>query len=118
MDSHRARKRIERRRAPHGTLRYNALSIRSSELKRSHGSHSIPGGHWGRPYNILEQEDQTEPITGSVDPKTQRAAWFIGEDQQEITETAIANLTKDDTSVLIHSGIASQYVAFIAEGVR
>ncbi len=56
----------------------------------------------GGTYYLPDDENKTEPITGSVDPETQRAAWFIGEDRDEIMEAGIANLTQDETPVLIH----------------
>lgn len=48
--------------------------------------------------------DQTTPIYGSVDKKTQRAAWSIGDKKDRVFEAGIANLTKDQTPVLIHMG--------------
>jgi hypothetical protein len=44
------------------------------------------------------------PITGAVDPKSQRAAWTVGDDQSVVFEAGIANLTKDQTTMLVHSG--------------
>lgn len=48
--------------------------------------------------------DQMEPISGSVDLKTQRAAWTIGKDEAPVYESGIANLTKDATPILVHLG--------------
>ena len=45
-----------------------------------------------------------ESITGAVDKKTQRAAWTIGRDQTPAYESAIANLTQDETPMLVHTG--------------
>jgi hypothetical protein len=42
------------------------------------------------------------PIAGAVDPKTQRASWTIGGDRQPVYEAGIANLTKDQTTMLVH----------------
>ena len=56
----------------------------------------------GGTYYLPDDENKTEPITGAVDPETQRAAWFIGEDRDEIMEAGIANLLRDETPVLIH----------------
>jgi len=38
------------------------------------------------------------------DPKTQRAAWTIGKNQNTVIETGIYNLTKEQTPVLVHFG--------------
>ena len=56
----------------------------------------------GGTYYLPDDENKTEPITGAVDPETQRAAWFVGEDRDEIMEAGIANLTQDEAPVLIH----------------
>ena len=45
-----------------------------------------------------------ESITGAVDKATQRAAWTIGSDQTPVYEAGIANLTKDETPLLVHTG--------------
>ncbi len=42
------------------------------------------------------------PLVGAVDPKSQRAAWVLGDQQAPIYEAGIANLTKDQTTMLIH----------------
>ena len=47
---------------------------------------------------------QTTPVYGSVDKKAQRAAWSIGDKKDRVFEAGIANLTKDQTPVLIHMG--------------
>jgi len=47
--------------------------------------------------------NQVEPMAGSVDEQTQRAAWRIGSDQFPVYEAGIANLTKDETPILIHT---------------
>jgi hypothetical protein len=44
------------------------------------------------------------PLAGAVDPKTQRAAWTIGGDQTPVYEAGIANLTRDQTTMLVHTG--------------
>jgi hypothetical protein len=46
--------------------------------------------------------DQVESISGAVDKKTQRAAWTIGSDQAPVYEAGAANLTKDETPMLVH----------------
>ena len=56
----------------------------------------------GNYYDALA--DNTMPVYGSVDKKTQRAAWSIGEKKEIVFEAGIANLTKEETTVLVHSG--------------
>lgn len=46
----------------------------------------------------------TMSVHGSVDQKTQRAAWMVGDNANTIYETGIYNLTKDQTPVLVHFG--------------
>jgi hypothetical protein len=46
--------------------------------------------------------DQVVKIVGSVDKKTQRASWTIGDDETPVYDAGIANLTKDETPILIH----------------
>jgi hypothetical protein len=48
--------------------------------------------------------DTTTPIYGSVDKKTQRAAWTIGKKNDRVFETGIYNLTKSETPCLVHFG--------------
>src|SRR5579884_1628763 len=48
--------------------------------------------------------DNTLPVNGSVDKKSQRAAWSVGEKQDVIFEAGIANLTREETSILVHYG--------------
>jgi len=54
----------------------------------------------GEYYNALT--DTTEPLSGSVDKKTQRAAWTVGDRKNPVYEVGIANLTKDETTMLVH----------------
>jgi hypothetical protein len=54
----------------------------------------------GNYYNALT--DTTEPVFGSVDKKTQRAAWTVGERKAPVYEAGIANLTRDETAMLVH----------------
>jgi hypothetical protein len=56
----------------------------------------------GNYYNAMT--DAAEPVAGSVDPKTQRAAWTIGGRKSPVFEAGIANLTKDETTMLVHFG--------------
>ncbi len=48
--------------------------------------------------------DDTKPVNGSVDRKTQRAAWTIGDNKDNVIETGIYNLTKDEAPALVHFG--------------
>jgi hypothetical protein len=54
-------------------------------------------------YHYLKDNSVT-PLAGAVDPKTQRAAWTIGGDQTPVYEAGIANLTRDQTTMLVHTG--------------
>jgi hypothetical protein len=56
----------------------------------------------GNYYNALT--DTTEPVYGSVDAKTQRAAWTVGDRKTPVYEAGIANLTRDQTTMLVHFG--------------
>jgi hypothetical protein len=48
--------------------------------------------------------DNTLAVYGSVDKKTRRAAWSVGEKKDVVFEAGIANLTKDETPILVHYG--------------
>jgi hypothetical protein len=48
--------------------------------------------------------DSTLPVYGSVDKRTQRAAWSVGEKQDVVFEAGIANLTRGETTILVHYG--------------
>jgi hypothetical protein len=48
--------------------------------------------------------DATTPVYGSVDPKSQRAAWTIGKKNDRVFEAGISNLTGEQCPVLIHIG--------------
>jgi hypothetical protein len=56
----------------------------------------------GNYYNELT--DTTVPIQGSVDKKTQRAAWIVGEKKDTVYETGFGNLTQPETTMLVHFG--------------
>ena len=45
---------------------------------------------------------QTESLEGMIDQTSQRAAWTIVEKNTPIMETGIANLTENETQVLVH----------------
>jgi hypothetical protein len=46
--------------------------------------------------------DSSEQVVGSVDKKTQRAAWTIGDNKKTVFEAGVSNLTKDQTPILVH----------------
>jgi len=48
------------------------------------------------------ETDETQPIEGMVDKKTQRSAWVVQGKDSPIMETGIANLTKDEAPALLH----------------
>jgi hypothetical protein len=48
--------------------------------------------------------DSVLPVTGKVGPKTQRAAWTIGNRKDTVYEAGIANLTRKETPMLVHFG--------------
>lgn len=48
--------------------------------------------------------NNTLPVQGSVDKQSQRAAWTIGDKQDEVMETGLYNLTKDEVPALLHYG--------------
>ena len=56
----------------------------------------------GNYYNALS--DTTLSVYGSVDKKTQRAAWTVGDRKEPIYEAGFANLTKEETTMLVHFG--------------
>jgi hypothetical protein len=48
--------------------------------------------------------DTTTPVYGSVDKKTQRAAWTIGKTKDRVFEAGLYNLTQPEAPVLVHFG--------------
>lgn len=56
----------------------------------------------GNYYNA--QLDQTTPIVGSLDKKTQRVAWTMQGQPDTVYDTGLYNLTQDETSLLVHLG--------------
>jgi hypothetical protein len=46
--------------------------------------------------------DTTTTMAGKVDKKTQKAAWTIGDKKIPVYEAGLANLTKDQTTILVH----------------
>ncbi len=55
----------------------------------------------GNYHNV--RTNQVESMSGAVDKTTQRAAWTIGKDQTPVYEAGLANLTKDQTPILVHT---------------
>ena len=45
---------------------------------------------------------KTQLVQGSVDKKSQRVAFTVGDDATDIVETGLYNLTKDEAPVLVH----------------
>jgi hypothetical protein len=56
----------------------------------------------GTYYNALT--DTAETVYGSVDKKTQRAAWTVGDKKTPVYDAGIANLTNDETTMMVHYG--------------
>ena len=46
--------------------------------------------------------DTTTNMVGKVDKKTQKAAWTIGDKKTPVYEAGLANLTKQQTTILVH----------------
>ena len=47
---------------------------------------------------------KTQTVQGSVDKKSQRVAFTVGDDSADVIETGLYNLTKDQAPALIHYG--------------
>jgi hypothetical protein len=56
----------------------------------------------GNYYNATT--DSTTPVKGSLDRKSQRVAWTIGDNKATVFEVGLYNLTKDETTMLVHFG--------------
>jgi hypothetical protein len=56
----------------------------------------------GNYYNVLT--DSTLPVYGAVDKAMQRAAWTVGDKKEPVYEVGIANLTKPETTMMVHFG--------------
>src|SRR4029079_19260554 len=52
-------------------------------------------------YTFGESND-TEPVHGSVDKQSQRAVWTVGNNKVVTVETGLSNLTKDQSTALVH----------------
>ena len=48
--------------------------------------------------------DTTVPISGSVDKRTQCAAWIVGDKKDTVYETGVGNLSQPETAMLVHTG--------------
>jgi len=48
--------------------------------------------------------DNTLPVYGAIDTKTQRVAWSIGDKRDIVFETGLNNLLQNETTVLVHYG--------------
>jgi hypothetical protein len=46
--------------------------------------------------------DTTTNMAGKVDKKTQKAAWTIGDKKTPVYEAGLSNLTKQQTTILVH----------------
>ena len=46
--------------------------------------------------------DTTSEVYGSVDQKTQRAAWTVGDRKTPVYEAGFANLTRSEATMLVH----------------
>ena len=49
-----------------------------------------------------EVTEHTRPISGAADPKTQRAAWTVGDNKNVIVEAGLSNLAEGEAPALIH----------------
>jgi hypothetical protein len=54
----------------------------------------------GNYYNAAS--DSTTPVYGSLDKKSQRIAWTIGDKKEPVYETGLYNLTQEQTTMLVH----------------
>jgi hypothetical protein len=48
--------------------------------------------------------DTTVPVSGAVNKQNQRVAWHVGSNKNLIVETGLYNLTKDQSTALVHFG--------------
>jgi hypothetical protein len=55
--------------------------------------------------NYLNQlTNEKSQVFGSLDKQTQRISWTIGDNNQTVFDTSLADLTKDDSQILVHYG--------------
>jgi hypothetical protein len=65
---------------------------------------------YSRPAGIIRgnytdtSKNESLLVHGSVDKKTQRVAFTVGDDKSRVLETGLYNLTKPDAPALIHFG--------------
>jgi len=65
----------------------------------------------GNYHNV--KADVMDPISGSIDKKTQRAAWTIGKDKTPVYEAGVVNLTKDVAPLLVHTDNGDNQVSLV-----
>ena len=55
--------------------------------------------------NYYDQVAQNNlPVHGAVDKRNQRVAWRVGNNKDFVVETGLANLTRDESTALVHFG--------------
>src|SRR5262249_39476311 len=54
----------------------------------------------GNYYNAVS--DTATPVSGSLDKKSQRVAWTIGDKKYPVYEAGLFNLSKEETTMLVH----------------
>jgi hypothetical protein len=54
----------------------------------------------GNYYNAVS--DSATPVSGSLDKKSQRIAWTIGDNKEPVYETGLYNLTQQESTMLVH----------------
>ncbi|HET6329005.1 MAG TPA: hypothetical protein VFG04_30250, partial [Planctomycetaceae bacterium] len=54
--------------------------------------------------NSSNQYSDVLPIQGAVDKRTQRVCWTVGTDKTTVYDTGLANLTKSESPILVHTG--------------
>src|SRR5437588_360394 len=64
---------------------FRGPSSRNTSMKRISAFACVPGVLRGNYYNAVA--DSTEPVSGSGDRKTQRAAWTVGSRKAPVFET-------------------------------
>lgn len=55
-----------------------------------------------------EVTDNTQPIQGAVDERTQRAAWTVGDNAYSVMEAGLSNLVAGEAPALIHKSGQTQ----------
>ena len=53
---------------------------------------------------MVASTDSTTPIYGSADKTSQQAAWTVGDKKTPVYEAGIANLIRDETTMLVDFG--------------